>query len=62
MTCGIPYKFDLLKSPKISKLWENYCHFLLAYLNSTKPVALERGNIMIPPIEVLFSEGNKFHI
>jgi hypothetical protein len=46
--CGTPYKFNLLKSPKISTLWESFHHFLLKYQNSMKPTTLERGHIRMP--------------
>lgn len=45
MTCGMPYKFDLLNSPKFNTSWENFHHFVLAYQNSMKHVELERGHI-----------------
>ena len=43
VTHGIPYKFDILNSPKINTLWENSHHFPSAYQNLTKPTELERG-------------------
>ena len=44
VTRDIPYKFDILKSPKINTLWENCHQFLLAYQNSMKLANLERGD------------------
>ena len=49
-TCGIPYKFAMLKSPKINTLWEPFCHFLLEYQNLTRAMELEIGNIKIKHI------------
>ena len=43
-TRGIPYKFAMLKSPKINTLWEPFCHFHLEYQNSMKSADLKRGN------------------
>ena len=43
-TLGIPYKFAMLKIPKINTLWEPFLHFHLEYQNSMKPADLRRGN------------------
>ena len=43
-TRGIPYKFAMLKLPKINTLWEPFHHFHLEYQNSMKFADLKRGN------------------
>ena len=43
-TRGIPYKFAMLKIPKINTLWEPFHHFHLEYQNSMKSADLKRGN------------------
>ena len=47
---GIQYKFVILNSPKISTLWENCHHFLLAYQKLTKPADLERGDTRLQQV------------
>jgi hypothetical protein len=49
--CGIPYKLDILNSPKINTLLENCHYFPLAYQNLTKLAELERGDPRIPYVE-----------
>jgi hypothetical protein len=60
VTCGIPYKFTILNSPKINTLWENCHNFLLAYQNLMKPTDLKRGNTRLPKVEFSYSEGLKY--
>ena len=55
VTHGIPYKFTILKSPKINTLWEPFRHFILAYQNLMKPTKWERGDPRIP--HVVFSNS-----
>ena len=43
-TRGIPYKFAMLKIPKINTLWEPFHHFHLEYQNSMKSTYLKREN------------------
>ena len=50
MTHVIPYKFAIMKSPKINILWEPFRHFILAYQNLTKPTELERGYPRLPKV------------
>ena len=42
-TCGIPYKFAMLKNPKINTLWEPFHHFHLEHQNSMKFGDLKKG-------------------
>ena len=60
VTRGIPYKFAILKSPKINTLWEPFHHFLLEYQNSMKPAYLKRGNKNIPQVRISYLEGLKY--
>ena len=60
VTCGIPYKFTILNSPKINTLWENYHHFPLTCQNLTKPTYFETGYPRIPWVVFSDLEGLKF--
>ena len=55
-TCGVPYKFVMLKSPKINTLWEHVCHFHLEYQNSMKSIDLKRGNQRLRKLSRLENE------
>ena len=55
VTRGIPYKFAILKSPKINTLWEPFRHFILAYQNLMKPTEFERRDTWLPQVGCLDS-------
>ena len=55
-THGIPYKFAMLKIPKINTLWEPSHHFHLEYQNSMKSADLERGNPRLTQLSSLEKE------
>ena len=55
-TRGIPYKFAMLKVPKINTLWEPFHHFHLEYQNSMKYVDLKRGNPRLTQLSMLEKE------
>ena len=59
-TRGIPYKFAMLKSPKINTLWEPFHHFHLEYQNSMKFVDLKRGNPRLTQVVFSNSMGLKY--
>ena len=55
-TRGIPYKFYMLKIPKINTLWEPFHHFHLEYQNSMKSLDLKRGNPRLTQLSRLEKE------
>ena len=55
-TRGIPYKFAMLKIPKINTLWEPSHHFHLEYQNSMKSADLKRGNPRLTQLSRLEKE------
>ena len=55
-TRGIPYKFAMLKIPKINTLWEPFHHFHLEYHNSMKSTDSKRGNPRLTQLSRLEKE------
>jgi hypothetical protein len=53
---GIPYKFVMLKIPKIETLWEPFHYFHLEYQNSMKSTDLKRGNPRLTQLSRLEKE------
>ena len=52
MTCGISYKFTLLKNTIIGTLWESCNYFPLALQTLIKLMALRIRHISIPQAEI----------
>ena len=55
-TRGIPYKFAMLKIPKINTLWEPFHHFHLEYQNSMKSTDLKRRHPRLTKLSRLEKE------
>lgn len=55
-TLGIPYRFAMLKIPKINTLWEPFHHFHLEYQNSMKSADLKRENKRLAQLSRLEKE------